>query len=104
MRSGTPVAGFFASLVSNSCTEIGEVALEIVIVPMGEFQAFKRFPDEEIFHVQRFDHFPRVFLKSLNLSKATHYLSPRYTTGQGITGHRIIKLWTPRRNISGIKI
>ena len=45
--------------------------------------AFKRFPDEEIFHVQRFDHFPRVFLKSLNLSKATHYLSTRYTTGQG---------------------
>jgi len=32
--------------------------------------AFKRFPDEEIFHVQRFDHFPRVFLKSLNLSNA----------------------------------
>ena len=39
--------------------------------------AFKRFPDEEIFHVQRFDHFPRVFLKSLNLSKATHYLYHR---------------------------
>lgn len=42
MRSGTPVAGFFASLVSNSCTEIGEVALEIVIVPVGEFHGFQK--------------------------------------------------------------
>jgi hypothetical protein len=26
----------------NSCTEIGEVALEIVIVPIGEFHGFQK--------------------------------------------------------------